>query len=701
MTVTIANATSNPILTTSGKSINAYSGVTVSDTASLTTSETVTITLAQSESNNPGDNFSFYPTAADLGTITDPNGGGAFNPSTETFTETGLVGGDPNFATALLNRLVYHAPTLPAGQGFGTQAQITVTDNAPIGISGPPRASTTFGDPVIVGVLSSPMVSPGVPDEPVASGKSLSPFATLAITSPSLSYYYYTETLTPGSQSSTYNSVLSYGYSAEDSATITVTDGGNPTDSDGLLTGPGLSKTGAGTYAIAPVYYYNLLSEIRALTFQTAAIPTGLNPSFQLVVTDSSTGLTTTQAPTTSVQIIAGPPPPPPPLPPPPSIIDPIWLQETSGPIALWQMSGNTIVNEGQVAVNPGPTWSAMDTGNFYGDGKNTVLWQNTDGSVALWHMDTFKGNTVDSGGILSPNPGPTWHVEGADNNLIMFQNDNGSVAFWAMSGTSVIGAGLIANPGPDWHVEGSANSFFGDGHVGIVFQNNDGAVALWDINGPNIVGGGFVTDADPGPTWHIKGTGDFYGDGHSDILWQNNDGSVAIWEMNGTKIIGGGVIPVNPGPTWHVKGTGDFNNDGHTDVSFQNDDGAVAIWDMNGTNVIGGGVIANPSSDWGIFDNSMKFIYSASANETLEATAAPDEFVFSSFASGSHTISGFNPTQDMIELSKAQFTSITEVQAATSTIAGGAMINLGNGNSLLLPGVDTRSLHASNFALG
>ena len=66
MTVTIANATSNPILTTSGKSIHAYGGVTVGDTASLTTAETVTITLSQSESNNPGDNFSFYSYSHEL-----------------------------------------------------------------------------------------------------------------------------------------------------------------------------------------------------------------------------------------------------------------------------------------------------------------------------------------------------------------------------------------------------------------------------------------------------------------------------------------------------------------------------------------------------------------------------------------------------------------------------------------------------------
>jgi len=67
------------------------------------------------------------------------------------------------------------------------------------------------------------------------------------------------------------------------------------------------------------------------------------------------------------------------------------------------------------------------------------------------------------------------------------------------------------------------------------------------------------------------------------------------------------------------------------------------------------------------------------------------------------HTIEGFNPGQDIIEFSKAQFASFADVEAATSAVAGGAMISLGNNNGsllLLLPGVDPGALHASDFAL-
>ena len=50
-----------------------------------------------------------------------------------------------------------------------------------------------------------------------------------------------------------------------------------------------------------------------------------------------------------------------------------------------------------------------------------------------------------------------------------------------------------------------------------------------------------------PGPSWHVAGTGDFNGDGKADILWQNSDGTPVIWLMNGTSIIGGGIAGGSP----------------------------------------------------------------------------------------------------------------------------------------------------------
>ena len=75
--------------------------------------------------------------------------------------------------------------------------------------------------------------------------------------------------------------------------------------------------------------------------------------------------------------------------------------------------------------------------------------------------------------------------------------------AIWLMNGTSFIGGGGLGNPGPSWHVVG-ANDFNGDGNADILWQNNDGTPAIWLMNGTSFIGGGGL--ADPGPSWHVEG---------------------------------------------------------------------------------------------------------------------------------------------------------------------------------------------------
>jgi hypothetical protein len=294
MPVTITDKTVNPLLVTDGQSLTAYKGVTVTDTNPLSTTETVSITLAQTQNPALGPNFDFYPTVTNYGSISDPNGGGTWNPTTETFTESGVIGGDPTFATTLLSRLQYNAPQLPNGQAFATQASITVTDGAVV---------TTDGTPVIVGDVAPPAITGTVANEPIASGDKIPPFATMTLTEPYIDYNYYT--LVAGTPNNTYVGGPNYNYNPKDSVSITITDGGKATDADGLLTGPGLSKTGVGTYTLGPDYAYNIESELRGLSFQTVAVAAGqtMNPSFELDVTDSTSNLTTKDT-TTSLSVI-------------------------------------------------------------------------------------------------------------------------------------------------------------------------------------------------------------------------------------------------------------------------------------------------------------------------------------------------------------------------------------------------------------
>ena len=373
---------------------------------------------------------------------------------------------------------------------------------------------------------------------------------------------------------------------------------------------------------------------------------------------------------------------------------DILW-QNDDASVSIWEMNGTSIINGGLV-TGGSPSWHVAGSGYFFGDGCSDILWQDDDGSVSIWEMN---GTSAINGGAVS-GALSGWHVkatadfDGDGRSDILLQNDNGAVAIWEMNGTSIIGGGLVTNGSPSWHVIGTGD-FYGDGRSGILWQNDDGSVSIWEMSGTSVVGGGLVTYGAPG--WHAIGTGDFYGNGHSDILWQNDDGSVSIWEMNGTSVIGGGLV-TNGSPGWNVKAIGDYNGDGRADILWQNNDASVSIWEMNGTSIIGSGLVTSGSPSWHVIGNTgMRFINGAS-DGTVSATGPNEEFVLASFAEGAHAITGFDPTQDVIELSRASFADFASLEAHSTAASGGTLIALDSTSTLLIQGVSPTDLHSSDF---
>jgi hypothetical protein len=280
---------------------------------------------------------------------------------------------------------------------------------------------------------------------------------------------------------------------------------------------------------------------------------------------------------------------------------DILW-QNADGTPAIWSMNGTSLVSGANAGFNPGAAWHVIGSGDFNGDGKADILWQNADGTPAAWQMD---GTTILSGANVGFNPGADWHaITAADFNGdgkadILWQNQNGQAAIWQMDGLNVSSVkDLGFNPGAAWHVI-DAGDFDGDGKADILWQNNNGQAAVWLMDGFTLKSGSDV-GFNPGAARHVQGAGDFNGDGKSDILWQNADGTPAIWLMNGTSLISGANVGFNPGPAWQVHGTGDFNGDGKADIEWQNTDGTPAVWLMDGFNLVSGSNVGfNPGAAW------------------------------------------------------------------------------------------------------
>ena len=130
-----------------------------------------------------------------------------------------------------------------------------------------------------------------------------------------------------------------------------------------------------------------------------------------------------------------------------------ILLQNKDGRVAIWRMSGTSLTSGAVVAdpgpsmdrpwnrrfqwrrpcrhpfsecrwrhrdlgnerdqrdrqrrlANPGPSWTAVGTGDFSGDGHSDILFQNANGQAAIWEMN---GTNLTGSGVIASNPGPSW----------------------------------------------------------------------------------------------------------------------------------------------------------------------------------------------------------------------------------------------------------------------------------------------------
>lgn len=127
--------------------------------------------------------YTYYGTSTKLGTLADPNGGGSFNATTNTFTEFVTSTSTATASQAVLNRLVYTPPTLADGNDQAVVAAIEVNNSdGSQSISSPYGFSIPNAYPRTLNNITPPVISGAVANQPVAAGNPIKPFSTVDIT---------------------------------------------------------------------------------------------------------------------------------------------------------------------------------------------------------------------------------------------------------------------------------------------------------------------------------------------------------------------------------------------------------------------------------------------------------------------------------------------------------------------------------------
>ena len=197
---------------------------------------------------------------------------------------------------------------------------------------------------------------------------------------------------------------------------------------------------------------------------------------------------------------------------------DLIWQHAGDGQVAAWLMNGQT-VRAGALLSVPAVSddrWRIRAAADLDGDGRADLIWQHEGtGHLAMWRM---SGLTVLEGVPLQPEQVADlgWKIVGAadfDSNGrrdLLWQHQDGRIAVWFMKGTAMV-SGMPLGPGQvadtDWKIRG-VGDINGDSRPDLIWQHaTDGRLAAWLMNGLQLIDGTPLTpSAVPDTKWRIVG---------------------------------------------------------------------------------------------------------------------------------------------------------------------------------------------------
>ena len=250
---------------------------------------------------------------------------------------------------------------------------------------------------------------------------------------------------------------------------------------------------------------------------------------------------------------------------------DLVWQNDSTRQAVVWYLGGS------QGNIPQGWDWLSSDwiTGwtivgmrDFNGDGKPDLVWQNdATQQVVVWYLGGPQGNRFLGQNWLAQDGVAGWYVvatgdfNGDGKPDLVWQNDARQVAVWYMGGAqgnAFLWSDWLSSTGvTGWRVVGTGD-FNGDGKLDLVWQNDwTGQAVVWYMGGAQ--GNTFLwsdsLSSDVGG-WTLVGTADFNGDSKPDLVWQNDARQVVVWYMGGAQgntSLWWDWIASDPVPGWRV----------------------------------------------------------------------------------------------------------------------------------------------------
>ena len=136
---------------------------------------------------------------------------------------------------------------------------------------------------------------------------------------------------------------------------------------------------------------------------------------------------------------------------------DILWQNSTTGQLYIWLMNGTTVASQASPGTVASP-WSVPGVGDFNGDGKSDILWRNsTTGQVYIWLMNGTAIASQASPGT-SPLPHGAFRASAISTGTAMPTSCGGTAPagrlyIWLMNGTAVASQASPGGASSPWQI--------------------------------------------------------------------------------------------------------------------------------------------------------------------------------------------------------------------------------------------------------